>query len=324
MRAARRGLADTLSVSALDLFASALGVFVVMFIILIPFYLKRPSVDEGLLGAEARLAASMEAMAESQQGAAAARRRLSSAERALGGMADELDTMTAELDEMDAALKKAQAAAASRPEPQIDESPARGQGGGNIAIEQLDLVIVMDITGSMRTELRDVQASLASLTRILNRLSPDLRLGFVAYRDVDSPPVLRTFAMERMNSENMQRMLIFADELRASGGGDIPEPVDLALQAAIDMDWRSDASGRIILIGDAPSHSGRQSASFDAARAFAASARGARYDRRVSAILTGNAEGASGYFKQLAAAGNGDVSSHRGAMIESVLLAILE
>ncbi|MEM8791944.1 MAG: vWA domain-containing protein [Pseudomonadota bacterium] len=324
MRAARRGLADTLSVSALDLFASALGVFVVMFIILMPFYLKRPSVEEGLLGAEARLAEATDAMAESQKGAASARRRLSSAEDALGGMANELETKTAELDEMNKALKQAQAALANQPKPQIDTGTSRGRGGGNIAIERLDLVIVMDITGSMRNELRDVQANLASLARILNELSPDLRLGFVAYRDTDSPPVLRSFPMTRMSGGNLQQMLRFTRSLSAKGGGDVPEPVDRALQAAIDMSWRRDASGRIIVIGDAPAHVPRQITSYNAARRFADSSPGGKYDRRVSTILTGDAGGATAYFEQLAASGNGEVSSHRGAMIESVMLAILE
>lgn len=324
MRAPRRGLTDTLSVSALDLFASALGVFVVMFIILMPFYLKRPSVELGLEGAKARLSVADLALAQSQTGATDAQRRLATAEEKLGGVAVEVETRQAELEEFEKALKSAQAAYANRRERQTDTNPARRSGGGIIAIERLDLVMVMDITGSMRNELRDVQANLVSLARILNRLSPDLRLGFVAYRDTDMPPVLRQFPLAPMSDSNLRRMLQFSRSLSARGGGDIPEPVDQALKAAIDMRWRNDASGRIIIIGDAPAHGGRQASSYAAAQAFADSGPGGGYDRRVSAILTGDNGGASGYFQRLAAAGGGDLAAHRGAMIESVLLAILE
>ena len=45
---------DLLSISALDLFASALGVFVLMAVLLFPFYLKQPSIEAELQGAQAQ------------------------------------------------------------------------------------------------------------------------------------------------------------------------------------------------------------------------------------------------------------------------------
>lgn len=323
MKLPRRSTADTLSVSALDLFASALGVFVVMFIILMPFYLKRPSVELGLAGAEARLAEADVAMAEAAEGAAAAKRRLATAEDALGGMAAERKEKQAELEELKKAMAKAQAALAERPEPKTETVQRARRGGGNIAIERLDLVMVMDTTGSMGGELKDIQRNLASIARILNRLSPDLRLGFVAYRDRDSPPLIRTFPLARMTRGNLAEMLRFARSLSAKGGGDRPEPVDRALDAALAMNWRADANGRIIVIGDAPAHSGGQGRSFAAAGGFFGSGPGGQYDRRVSAIVTGGDNAARAYFRQLAGAGGGDVATHRGAMIESVLLSVL-
>ncbi len=324
MRAARSGSTSTLSVSALDLFASALGVFVVMFIILMPFYLKRPSVESGLVGARADLAEAEEAMAQANEGAASAQRELAEARESLGGVAVENEQRTAELEDLEKALKQAQAALAARPKPQSETVQTRRRGGGNISIKPLDLVMVMDTTGSMGSELKDVQANLASLARILNRLSPDLRLGFVAYKDTDSPPVLRTFPLSRMSSNNLQKMLRFVRGLTARGGGDVPEPVDQALEAALGMNWSGGASGRIIVIGDAPAHGGNQARSFLAARNFAESGPGGEYDRRVSAILTGEHGGARDYFMKLARSGNGDLSAHRGAIVESVLLSILK
>ena len=308
MKSARRSATDTLSVSALDLFASALGVFVVMFIILMPFYLKRPSVEAGLAGAEARLSDALDAAAEADRGGAAAQRRLAAAERALGGVAAETGEKQSELEELEKAMKAAQAALAARPKPQrqtIQTAPT-------------------DTTGSMRDELQDIQQSLGSIARILNKLSPDLRMGFVAYKDVDAPPVLRAFPLSPMTGGNLNRILGFVRQLDARGGGDVPEPVDQALAAAVGMEWRPDANGRIIVIGDAPAHGRNQARTYQMASGFAGGPLDAGYDRRVSAITTGGDAATHGYMSQLAKSGGGDIASHRGAMIESVLLAVLK
>ena len=52
----RRGMLEIISVSALDLFASALGAFMLLTLVMMPFWLKRPSLDQARAGAEARLA----------------------------------------------------------------------------------------------------------------------------------------------------------------------------------------------------------------------------------------------------------------------------
>jgi len=324
MKTPRRNVADTLSVSALDLFASALGVFAVMLIILMPFYLKRPSVEAGLAGAEARLSDATDAAAEAENGGAEAERRLAAAERALGGVAAETGEKQAELEELQKAMKAAQAALAARPKPERTTVSVAPTGGGDLAIQRLDLVIVMDTTGSMRDELEDIQESLGSIARILSKLSPDLRMGFVAYKDVDAPPVLRSYPLSAMDGGNLNRILGFVRTLDARGGGDVPEAVEKALAAAIAMDWRSDANGRIIVIGDAPAHPGDQARSYRMAEGFAAGATDAGYDRRVNAITTGGDAATQGYMNQLAKSGDGDMSGHRGAMIESVLLAVLK
>ena len=48
----RRNL-EVISISALDLFASALGVFILMSIVLFPYYLRQPSTEKDLHGARA-------------------------------------------------------------------------------------------------------------------------------------------------------------------------------------------------------------------------------------------------------------------------------
>ena len=102
----------------------------------------------------------------------------------------------------------------------------------------------------MRHELADMQANLIGVINILNRLSSSLRIGVVAYKDRGERYVTRDFPLRPMKGAEVGQILDFVRGLEASGGGDDPEPVDLALKVAIDMPWRADAQGRIV-IGDA-------------------------------------------------------------------------
>ena len=324
MELRRRSAAQSLSISALDLFASALGVFVLIFIILLPFYLKRPSVEAALLGAKAELAERQGSLDIAREEVAEAQDDLSMLEDELGGAKSRLAELQALLAAERGEIARLESIEIPQPEPpQITREPApQSHGGGSLRIEKLDLVIVMDVTGSMRDELADVQSSLMSIARILNRLSPELRLGFVAYRDVDEPPVIQKFDLRPMTSANLGQILGFARSLSARGGGDVPEPVDEALAAAVAMSWRSEAKGRIVVVGDAPVHANARTTSLETAAVFRRGGSG-QWDRRVTTVLTGSHNGARRYFAELAEAGGGEAMDHRGAMLESVLLAVL-
>ena len=116
----------------------------------------------------------------------------------------------------------------------------------------------MDTTGSMRNELADVQANLLGVIRVLARLAPSLRVGFVAFKDHGAAYVTQSFRLSPMSQDNVVKVIGFVGQMSAEGGGDDPEPVDEALAVATAMDWRADAQGQIIVIGDAPARpSGR-------------------------------------------------------------------
>jgi Mg-chelatase subunit ChlD len=316
MRIVRRQPLEMLTISALDIFASALGVFMLVAVLMFPYYLKQPALEAEQAGAEAELAAAAddavharraveEAMAEriaAETTVTAARARLSDAEAAA-------------------------ARAAQQPEPQEVGAPAepetKGEQKVRIAIADLDLVFVMDTTGSMRGELADLQANLVGIIRVLARLASSLRVGFVAFKDRGDAYLTRVYPLERMNAAHIDELLSFVEGLRAQGGGDDPEPVDEALQAALAMPWRADAQGRIIVIGDAPVHPHRHAQTLAFAEQFHRSSPGEQAPRSVSAIYTGDSLAPRPFFEQLATAGGGDLSVHQGQMIESVLLSVL-
>jgi Mg-chelatase subunit ChlD len=307
MRSAMRSSFEFLSMSTLDLFASILGTFVLITFVLLPYYLRQPSLERDVAQAEAEtssLAAELRLYREKLSATQAAR---SEAERTLAAAQDRLAAATA--------------LAAAQPSPQDDKKPAPSPLPTPFAIRDLDLVFVIDTTGSMRHELADMQANLIGAINILNRLSSSLRIGVVAYKDRGEIYVTRDFPLEPMASAHVKQILDFVRGLEASGGGDDPEPVDLALKVAIDMPWRADAQGRIVVIGDALARD--RQAALALATQFRNTTRQAELPRVISTIYAGDEPSSARFFEQMATAGGGEYSINQGHIIESVLLSII-
>jgi hypothetical protein len=315
VRARRVSTLNIITISALDLFASGLGAFMLLSLLMMPFWLKQPSLERERAGADAELQAVGQAADLAEREAAEARAELEAAERALA--AAQVAHAAAS-----AALKQA-AREAPKPAQSVEAPPAPpAPQVGDIRIHDLDLVFVMDTTGSMRPALENVQASLFSIVRILARLSPNLRVGFVAYRDHGEAYVTREMPLLAVDRANTTKLITFARSLVAHGGGDPPEAVSDALEVALAMRWRPDAAGRIVVIGDAPAT--RPETALQLARRFAASTPPGAKARRVTGILIGDYPSAADFFTALAKAGQGEASAYQGQMLESVLLAVLD
>jgi hypothetical protein len=312
----RRRTMEMFSISALDLFASALGTFILLSILLFPFYLRQPSLETELNGAQAELAASGESLREAERVAEATALRKAQAIAALAEARTQLAEAQAAAAAAAADLERVETATVEEPQPSADRR-------GAISINDLDLVFVMDTTGSMRNELADVQANLLGVIRVLHRLAPSLRVGFVAFKDHGAAYVTRSFPLSPMSQDNVAKVVRFVGEMSAEGGGDDPEPIDEALLVARAMDWRADAQGQILVIGDAPARPSGRSRALALAEQFRASAPDPALPRAVSTIYTGPASGAQLFFEQVAQAGGGDYSAYQGQIIENVLLAVL-
>lgn len=120
------------------------------------------------------------------------------------------------------------------------------------AVRKLDLMLVIDTTGSMGDEIRYLASELASIVDALKARHQgiDLRVGFVFYRDLGDDYVTNTLPMTRdisaAQAELRQRW--------AGGGGDYPEAMEQALIRAAGQDWRPDAAKSLLLVADAPPH----------------------------------------------------------------------
>jgi hypothetical protein len=312
----RRRTMEMFSISALDLFASALGTFILLSILLFPFYLRQPSLETELQGEQAELAASGESLREAERVAETTAQRKAQASAALAEARTQLQQAQAAAAAAAADLERIEPASVEAPQPASDQR-------GALSINDLDLVFVMDTTGSMRQELADVQANLLGVIRVLHRLAPSLRIGFVAFKDHGAEYVTRSFPLSAMSQDNVAKVVRFVGEMSAEGGGDDPEPIDEALLVAQAMDWRGDAQGQIIVIGDAPARLDGQARALALAEQFRASAREQALPRSVSTIYTGPPSTAQGFFERIARAGGGDFSAYQGQIIENVLLAVL-
>lgn len=119
---------------------------------------------------------------------------------------------------------------------------------------RLDLVFMVDATGSMGDEIAKLRATLHTIAREVATLPsrPDTCFGLVAYRDQGDAFLLRRHDLTN-DLGGFQQVL---DALQAAGGGDYPEAMNEALHDAVhNINWRGDGATRlVVLLADAPPH----------------------------------------------------------------------
>ncbi len=118
----------------------------------------------------------------------------------------------------------------------------------------VDLMFMVDTTGSMGDELNYLQVELRDVIERVQRRHEDLslRVSVNFYRDIGDPYVVRSNAF----TEDLDLVMAQLQRESAAGGGDYEEAVDQAMIDAIEgHDWRGSARARILfLLLDAPPH----------------------------------------------------------------------
>lgn len=119
---------------------------------------------------------------------------------------------------------------------------------------ELDLVFVVDNTGSMGPWIRSAQDNVQRIIReIVREESSDVRFALVSYRD--HPPQDRTFVTQTHDfTSNVSDMQLWVDEMKANGGGDGPEAVAAAMYDALHLNYRPNSTKIAVVIADAPPH----------------------------------------------------------------------
>ena len=113
----------------------------------------------------------------------------------------------------------------------------------------LDLVFVVDTTGSMGDELAWLTKEIAQITRNAKRAAPgiDIRFGLVTYKAPADPYVVKSYGF----TSNVRQFSRWVGSETSSGGAGGPEVVADALNSAMHLDWRRGKGERLVFqIGD--------------------------------------------------------------------------
>ncbi len=118
----------------------------------------------------------------------------------------------------------------------------------------VDLVFQIDTTGSMRDEIRSVQATLDSVAARIDAMDPRplVRWGLVLYGDKGDAYTVRRYPF----TPDVKQFRKWIENAQMTGGGDMPEAALEGLNASVsEMAWHTgDAIRLIFLIADAPPH----------------------------------------------------------------------
>ncbi len=132
----------------------------------------------------------------------------------------------------------------------------------------LDVVFVVDATGSMDWVIKEVLSRIVDIVDVTRSLVSISRFGIVAYRDFNDPDFVTII---QPLTFSVKKLILFLEQLKASGGGDLQEAVSPAIDAAYDdSGWRVGAKRIMILIGDAAPHDRNLSHILKVSRNFSA------------------------------------------------------
>ncbi len=269
--------------SALDLFASSMGAFMLLSVMALPFF---PNT-----GDSPQLAAKVKADLEKAK--------------------DELDKARQDRDKAHEERDKAKQNAENLAKELLD-----------VKLPDLDLVICLDLTNSMETEIGSLKREIGDLGRVLNTLAPTVGVGIVAFGDTIWDRPVHHFDIDT-NVENVRRFVsTLQPDMGRGGAGNSPEAIHRALTQALSLTWRPIAKRRyIVVVSDTPEVDQRDLA-LEAASRFSGPD-----GRFVSAIVAGGAslnDYTLSFMESLATAGKGSfIDAREDSLIGSILLSIL-
>ena len=272
------------NMSALDLFASALGAFILISVVLFPYF---PNTGD-----------SPERVAEVRAQLEQVQSKLQAAEK--------------DLTEKETELKKA-----------TDEL-------ARVRFPHLDIVIALDISGSMRNEITGLKNEVEQLADVLLKLAPSLSMGIIAFSDRHYETPIFKFDLRQIrivsDLETLKRFTSTLSPSMGQGSGrndDKPEAINLALKEAVNMSWRSRAEKEIIVIvTDNPVYPEEEVNTLSLAKEF--SSRGA--NNNVSTVYANTGSSASNtqsFLEQLARAGQGQYVKGGSSITANILMSLL-
>ena len=135
-----------------------------------------------------------------------------------------------------------------------EQKPVEKKIPARLQSNELDLVFVMDCTGSMGSYIESARSNIQRISEeIVSKEKADVRMALVKYRY--HPPQDTSFITDVHDfTSSVLEMKSWLHDCSASGGGDCPEAVADGLHATLKLSWREKAVKFCILIADEPPH----------------------------------------------------------------------
>ena len=118
--------------------------------------------------------------------------------------------------------------------------------------DKIEIMFVVDATGSMGDEMAYIKSEIIDVIGQVKEKNPESRvsLAMMVYRD-EGDLYLTKYSDFTTDIEAQQKW--FAAQ-NASGGGDTPEAIQVAMKEAVEKQWSENSTKIIIHVADAPSH----------------------------------------------------------------------
>ena len=117
----------------------------------------------------------------------------------------------------------------------------------------IEIMFIIDATGSMGDEIRYLQAEITDVIRKVKEANNNVSilLSIMMYRDQKD----EYLTLYNDFTEDINAQLEFLNKQSAQGGGDFPEAVEIAFARAVEKQWTSGTSTKIVVhVADAPAH----------------------------------------------------------------------
>ena len=316
---------STISVSALDVFASALGVFIILTSVSLPFIFNTSQTAAKNLSQ-----AELEAEIKSISDPAYAVEELLLKIVSLKAEIEELQTLSRADAEIEEDVVKALALQIESLEQTLErtetslESALRDRKTAEM-IPPIDIVIAFDTTGSMQDELRSLQGGVIYLSRILMKWSESPAIGIIEILDECEYSNRKKFSLQEIDANSLGHLQRFVRSIGKINTGcnlySWEEGTHFALREAIASNWRSNVERRvIILMSDFPPYPYAMSEVKQSIKIFAS-----KDKQSVSIVQPANAAATTEHvtiMKNLAKLGKGEYIDGAGSIVGAIILAL--
>ncbi len=218
------------------------------------------------------------------------------------------------------------------PAPTPCPKPSPTPSTSTYQLPHVDLVIALDVTSSMTRQVAALKAEVGQLSDLLSRMAPSFGIGLVAFGDRQWERPTTTFPLRTISGPTLNRAAFrgFVNNLSVRmglGRGGNNDPPEAFLQALLDaarMPWRAESERRVIvLVTDNPAYPEEEERTIATAAAIARMP-----GHRVSTVYI-NTQGiadleAERFLQRVANAGQGEfVRDAGGSLTVNLLLSLL-